>query len=83
MSANELDVLIGQRLKEIRDRKGLSLNDVAERIGKAKSTYRDYEIGKSRMFWDVLIDICRVLDIDYSEFVDSVQKEYNSRKLFK
>lgn len=81
--AEEIDALLGKKLREIREKKGMSLNDVAERIGKSRYTYYDYEKGKTRVFWSVFIDICKALDVDYAELSNDIQKEYNIKQALK
>lgn len=44
-TSNSMESL-AKRLKALRDRKGLSQKDVADRLGIAASTYRDWEYGK-------------------------------------
>ena len=69
------DEIVGQKIKTIRMRKNMSLNDVALRIGKSRYTVRNYEEGRAKMFWTVYLQICRVLDIDPVELSNEVQRE--------
>lgn len=78
MSSSEIDILLGQRIKELRERRGLSLSEVATKLKMSKSSIHGYEKGKVRIYWDVLIQLCKIYDVDYGKFADSVQKEYNS-----
>jgi len=69
------DEIVGQKIKTIRMRKNMSLQDVALRIGKSRYTVRNYEEGRAKMFWTVYLQICRVLDIDPVELSNEVQRE--------
>lgn len=69
----DLDRLVGQKIKAIRMRNNMSLQDVVSRIGKSRYTVRNYEEGKAKMFWTVYIQICRVLDIDPIALANEVQ----------
>lgn len=69
-----INKLIGEKLKKHREIKGYSLNDVAQIIGKSKSSIHAYEIGKVSISLDVLIDICNAYGIDYLTFLEDVQR---------
>jgi len=43
----EMDSGIGKRLQKFRKARGLSVGHVAEKIGVAESTYRDWEYGRA------------------------------------
>lgn len=83
MAVSELDVLLGKRMKELRERSGLSLSEVASRLGMSKSSIHAYEKGKARLYWDTMIHLCRIYGVSYDDIATEIQVEYNSRKLFK
>mgnify|MGYP001810237116 CR=1 FL=1 len=56
--------IVGEYLKEIRTDKGYSLQYVADRIGRSRYTYRDYETGETEMYWSMYLKVCSALDID-------------------
>ena len=41
--------IIGDRLKEIREREGISLNDIARKVGVSKRMIQKYESGESEV----------------------------------
>ncbi len=72
----------GNKLKEIRKRKGLSQIQLAEMLGVSYQQIQKYESGKNRISLDRLIDLLQRLDISVAEFFDdnmirSPQSGYN------
>ena len=53
----------GERLRNLRMDRGLSLQQFAGRIGVTKSTVSFYENGERLPSYDVLFEICKTLDI--------------------
>lgn len=54
----------GERLRNLRMDRGLSLQQLAGRIGVTKSTVSFYESGERMPSYDVLFEICRTLDTE-------------------
>lgn len=52
----------GERLRNLRMDRGLSLQQLAGRVGVAKSTVSFYESGERMPSYDVLFALCRTLD---------------------
>lgn len=52
----------GERLRTLRMDKGFSLQQLAGRIGVSKSMVSFYESGERLPSYDVLFEICKVLD---------------------
>ena len=52
----------GERLRSLRMDRGLSLQQLAGRIGVTKSTVSFYESGERLPSYDVLFEICKTLD---------------------
>jgi transcriptional regulator with XRE-family HTH domain len=53
--------LIGKRLREMRKKRGLRLQEMADKLGVAKSTYAGYESGYRQPDLDVLAQIAEIL----------------------
>jgi len=53
----------GERLRTLRMDRGLSLQQLAGRIGVTKSMVSFYESGERLPSYDVLFEICKTLDI--------------------
>ncbi len=59
---------MGQRLKRLRVKKGLSLKQVAEQLNISASTYRDWEYGKA-IQGEPYMDLAKVLNIGIVELM--------------
>ena len=67
-------VEFGSFIREAREKKGLYQEDVAKLVGISRSHYAFIEAGQRRVFLDLAINICNTLDLDISEFIDSLQR---------
>ena len=59
----------GPRLREIRQSKGLTREEVAERAGCSAGSVRDFEQGIALPTWGTAIAICAALDVKPNVFV--------------
>lgn len=68
---------IGNQIKYYRTTHGHTLESLAKRINKSKSTVSKYE--KNQIIPDIMtvLEICNVLDINLSEFIPSFEKKVN------
>lgn len=57
---------LGNRIKEYRELKGLTLEELGKEIGVGKSTVRKYQAGEIKMDHDRMEDLARVFGIDVS-----------------
>ena len=62
-------IKLGKRVKEIRRQKGLSLEEVAQRIGKDRQSIHKLERGDFNPSYIYLLQISRGLDIELPELV--------------
>ena len=62
-------VEFGRFIREAREMKGLLQADVAEKLGVSRSYYGHIESGNREIYFTLAINICRVLDLDMSDFV--------------
>ena len=60
---------IGNKLYEIRKRKGLSRAEVAEKAGLSDRTYADIERGSVNMRIETVLKICKALNITPDEIL--------------
>jgi len=63
---------LGDRLRTARTKKGYSLQDVAERVGKSRKTILNWETGTHKIDMDVLKRVCDILDLDVRKVVDEL-----------
>ena len=71
------DVLLGQRLRELRKKRGYSQARLAEILGITFQQIQKYEIGKNRLSATRLMEICAILKTDIYFFIlqgDEYQK---------
>lgn len=64
MDSNNLYVDLGKKIRARRKVKHMTLNEMASALNKSVATISKYESGDIAIGVDVLIDICRVLNID-------------------
>lgn len=70
---NNVDLLLGNAIKKARLDKGLTLEEVALKIGyKDRGTISNYENANRSISIPILIKICKALGIDYKELLDEV-----------
>ena len=55
---------LGQRIREVRDARGMSRRALATRLGIREEAIRGYERGQYRPKFERLLQLCEVLDID-------------------
>jgi len=69
---NQKEVLkkLGERVKSIRINKGLTLEEVGNRIGKDRQSIHRLENGGFNPSHIYLLDICKGLEIDIKELFD-------------
>lgn len=71
---NEVDVEIGKIIKKYRSNANYSLNDLANKVGKARETIHAYEKGRISIAMSTFIDICNALNINYIEVLEEVNE---------
>lgn len=69
MGKDLMDELIGAELRKIRNRQGLSLDQVSERMGKRPTTVSEHERGLISMTLPTFFDYCKVYGVDPAEVV--------------
>jgi len=71
---------VGNRLLEIRKRKGLTQAEVAEKAGLADRTYADIERGSANMRIETALRICEALNITPNEILTANNTALDVRK---
>lgn len=69
MSLNDFYITLGQKLRARRRAKHITLNEMAKELNKSAATISKYEKGEICISIDVLIDICKVLNIDVASLL--------------
>ncbi|MEO0444156.1 MAG: helix-turn-helix transcriptional regulator [Pseudomonadota bacterium] len=70
--AGEADILIGQRLEQIRKAKGLSMSEVGQPIGVSYQQVQKYERGVNRISATRLQQFMEILEVPWSYFFDGL-----------
>ena len=73
-----IQLYVGENIKKVRLARGLSLEDVAEKIYKSKSTVSKYEKGTIAIDIATLEDISRVLDVHPAQLLMTAAPEKRS-----
>lgn len=71
---------VGNKLLEIRKRKGLTQIEVAEKAGLADRTYADIERGSANMRVETALRICQALNTTPNEILTTNNTDLDSRK---
>ena len=61
---------VGKRITEFRERKGITVNKLANLSGFSQSHIRDIELGNKTPSVETLYQICTALDITLKDFFD-------------
>ncbi len=78
-STNDVDVLVGQRLRELRMLAGLSQSDLAATIGLTFQQLQKYERGVNRISASKLYMLARHLNVPVSTFFVDLERPDDSR----
>lgn len=69
-----------EKIKELRNAKGISQYDMADKLGIGQSTYFQIEKGKTELTVSRLYDISSVLDVSIAELLDIEVKNIDQSK---
>ncbi|MED4373955.1 helix-turn-helix transcriptional regulator [Bacillus licheniformis] len=70
---------VNEKLRTIRQAKGITQKFVAESLGIPTATYNGYELGRRKIHVELLKDIAKVLDEPIQNFFEN--KIYESKNL--
>lgn len=69
MDSDSFYITLGQKLRARRRAKHITLNELAKKLNKSASTISKYEKGEILISIDVLVDICRILNIEIASLL--------------
>lgn len=72
--AQEIDVLIGERLKAVRKQRFLTQEDLADKLGISFQQIQKYENGKNRISFGRVYELSLYLQVPLDSFVSGVEK---------
>lgn len=65
---------LGEKLRLLRSRKGLTQGEVALEIGVERSTYSYYELGKTLPDWNMIKKLANFFDVSYYALLEEENK---------
>ena len=71
---NRLQILVGLRIKELRDAEGVSQENFAHRAGLDRSYLASIEVGKRNVTLSSLEKIAEGFDLSLSEFFEGIPR---------
>lgn len=69
------NVDIGKYLAKKREQRGLSQQDIADRMGCTKTAVHYWETGKRKMYADAMFEYCLILGVDPQDLVREVTSD--------
>lgn len=73
-----LNERIGYELRSQRLLRRMTIQQIANRLGKSKNTVSYYELGKIKITINDLIDYCNVVGCDYIEVLKKANDEWDN-----
>lgn len=67
--AQGIDQHVGERLKQIRKQKGLTQDDLAEKLGVSFQQIQKYENGKNRISYSKMVELSQFLKVSLDSFI--------------
>lgn len=61
--------IIGEMMRDIRTSRGLTLEQIAEKLGVIPKTLQRYETGERKIKISTIIELSRILSFDYDTFM--------------
>lgn len=74
MAKDPLDVQLGARLQELREKRGLSMSAVGREIKTTYQQVRKYETGENRISAATLYRLAQLLDVDVGDFFSGLSR---------
>lgn len=71
---SDTNIKVGIRLHELRESRGLSLEDVGRAVHRSRKTIWDYEQGKISISLNILKAILEIYGVNVGKFLDDLDK---------
>ncbi len=71
---NELMLVIGEKIKDLRKKSGMSYIEMAKKIGLSRNGYNNIELAKSNFQFFSLLRILSYHEIDFFDFINSLKQ---------
>ena len=76
----ELSKFIGQKIRNFREQRGLSVEQLADKLDTTRATVTRYELGSRKANQDVLFKLAEIFNVNVDDF--SLQEKRNLLILF-
>lgn len=77
----ELNIYIGQKIKEFRTKEKMTQSDLAKVLNTTKQTISRYEKGDRKAGQDTLFALCDIFNVSIDDFFPPIQSAYTSNEL--
>jgi transcriptional regulator with XRE-family HTH domain len=67
----ELIIMVGERIKKLRTKKGMSQEYLSEQLGLTQSTLARIEQGKAKLAASLVPALCKMLEVEIEEIFSS------------
>lgn len=74
-ATRQIKQIVGANLKAARKRKGLTLRELGDLVGKTEAHVWRWENGKHKPEDATLMELARVLDLSYADFFTEPERE--------
>ena len=61
--------MMGERLARLRQEKGLTQDEIADRLDVTQPVVSDYERGRLRLHGELIVQLCQILDVSADELL--------------
>lgn len=72
-NTKEFNILLGTFLKAKREQKGISQQQLADKLGVTKTAVSYWESGKRSMYASTLMDYCNAIDYDVNDIIGKIK----------
>lgn len=69
MTHNEFDENVGRNLKALREKKRMTQQELATKLGVTRATVCRWELGTRSLYFSTSKDICKVLECELEDLV--------------
>ncbi|MCG9875801.1 MAG: helix-turn-helix domain-containing protein [Leptospiraceae bacterium] len=81
MLNKDINQLIGNKISEFRDRKGLTQLEISEKLAMSRSAYNQLEIGKTKITVERLYEISEILEVPMQYFLPGQSKDIDQTSI--
>lgn len=75
MEPHHVDIQVGRKVRQCRWLVGMSLQDLADRLGISYQQLQKYEMGQNRLSISRLWEIARVLEVPMTHFLEGLDSQ--------